>query len=204
MLKEIGSGSKMFSSKDLSTTGFSSLGGFNDPNNHGKIMFNPNPSEKGNSRLGWARNDEPPTYSSSKLPQKDPVQPLVNFCRKMLDNVHTENYKNFFQGLLADLTDDDFLGDTSLQPVSIAQQDGYVIIDENIIPREARFVDVIAPNGNYVSCKLATKNNMGFIILEKDPMTYAELYGELELKKISTLRVRFFRQLEGVEELGTA
>lgn len=145
-----------------------------------------NITEKTNFHKGWT--DEPK--------DKDPAKPLVNFCRKILANVHTENYKNFFQGLLADLTDDDFLGETCLQPVPRAQQDGYILLDENIVPREAYFAEVTAPNTNYVTCKIALKNGLGFLILEKDPLTYAEIYDILKLKKISTLRVKFTRQLD--------
>jgi len=71
--------------------------------------------------------------------QKDPLRPLILFCHKMIDNVHTETYSNFFQGLLADLTDDDFLGETSLQPVASEHQESYVVIDAEIVPEEALY-----------------------------------------------------------------
>jgi hypothetical protein len=198
---------KMSASKHTSDSGFTMPRGFNDPNNHGRIIFTPtqttNPEKerkKEKTRLappertafnqGWGILEK-----SSKSEQKDPVRPLVIFCKKMLDNVHTENYRNFFQGLISDLTDDDFLGETSLQPVPIKQQDAYVLLDQNIIPKEAKFAEVIAHNDNYVTCKIVLNNDLGFLILEENPLTYSEIYAALELDRISTLRVRFIRNL---------
>lgn len=129
---------------------------------------------------------------------KDPLKPLVAFCHKMIDNVHTETYLNFFQGLLADLTDDDFLGETSLQPVPSDGQEGYVVIDAGIIPKEALYAEITEPNGNYTTFQLMLKNGLGFCLNGKDPITYFQLYSILELTKISTLRVRFLREPEEI------
>ena len=131
-----------------------------------------------------------------KEPVKDPLKPLILFCHKMIDNVHTETYLNFFQGLLADLTDEDFLGETSLQPVASEHQEGYVVIDADIIPKEALYAEITEPNGNYTNFKLMIKKGLGFCMSEKEPITYTQLYSILEMKKISTLRVRFLREPE--------
>jgi hypothetical protein len=129
---------------------------------------------------------------------KDPLRPLILFCHKMIDNVHTETYSNFFQGLLADLTDDDFLGETSLQPVASEHQEGYVVIDAETISSEALYAEITEPNGNYTIFKLMIKNGLAFCMNGKEPINYTHLYSVLEMKKISTLKVRFLREMEEI------
>ena len=136
------------------------------------------------------------TKFAEKEQVRDPLRPLILFCHKMIDNVHSGTYLNFFQGLLADLTDDDFLGETSLQPVASEHQEGYVVIDANIIPKEALYAEITEPNGNYTNFRLMIKNELGFCMTEKDPITYTQLYTILGMKKISTLQVRFLREPE--------
>lgn len=162
----------------------------------------PRPSDHPNSLFSYEppNANKPPEYQSvsrvnTSHESKD-NKSVVVFCQKMLDHVHTENYKNFFQGLLADLTDDNFLGETSLQPVPGEQQDYCVIIDGDIIPQETQFIEVIAPNGNYVTCKLMLKGGFGFLVLKTEPLIYGVLYAELELERIATLKVKFLKNSE--------
>lgn len=133
-------------------------------------------------------------YSHDK--ESESVRPLIILTKKFLKHCNSESYRNFFQGLLADLTDEDLLGSTSLQPVLSAHQDGYVIIDENITPKEAQYCEIISPAGNYITCKLIKKNGLVFCTLEKESLTYSEVYSELDMDEISTLRVKFLQNIE--------
>jgi hypothetical protein len=140
--------------------------------------------------------DKEPNSRLVMKENQDTTKPLEIFCQKMLKHVNSETYRNFFQGLLADLTNDNFLGDTTLQPMLSKYQDSYVVISRNVVPGESQVCQIASNNGNYVTCKLGFKNSTVLCHLDKDPLTYAELYSELEIKDISALRVKFFRDIE--------